>query len=160
MAESKRIAIARADGGVSIMTILPADGEAPAAIAAEIEKWQSTSEVKAVGHWPIAEADIPSDRNFRDAWVHAGGGAVAVDMPKARAIHMERIRAARDAKLAALDLPFLRAVEAGDTAKQAEIANVKQRLRDLPQSVELAGARSPEELKAIWPEVLPPHQAA
>lgn len=160
MAETKRIAIVRQDGGVSIMTILRLDRDSPAVVAVEIDKWQSTSEVKAVGHWLVADADIPSDRTFRDAWVHAGSSKVAVDMERARAIQMERIRAARDAKLAALDLPFMQAVEAGDAAKQAEIASAKQRLRDLPQSVDLANARSPEELKAIWPDALPPRQTA
>jgi hypothetical protein len=155
MAENVCVAIAREDGGVSIMTILRADGDSPTAIAAEIEKWQSTSEVKAVDHWPIREADIPPDRAFRDAWTHRGGELCVVDMEKARTIQMDRIRAARDAKLAALDLPFMRAVEAGDDAKRAEIAAAKQRLRDLPQTVDLAKARTPDELKAIWPEVLP-----
>jgi len=155
MAENVCIAIAREDGGVSIMTILRADGDSPAAIAAEIEKWQSTSRVKAVGHWPIKEADIPPDRAFRDAWIHRGEERCVVDMEKARTIQMDRIRAARDAGLEVLDIPFMRAVEAGDDAKRAEIATAKQALRDLPQTIDLAKAQTPDELEAIWPEALP-----
>lgn len=153
MTEPVRIAIARADGGVSIMTIPGIEGDASARIAAEIEKWQSTSPVKAVSYGPIPDSAIPTDRSFRDAWAPQGS-AIGVNMTKAQDIQLGRIRAARDARLKALDLPFLRAVEAGDGAKQAEIARQKQILRDLPEAIDLSSARTPEELKALWPTEL------
>jgi hypothetical protein len=153
MTEPVRIAIARADGGVSIMTIAGIEGDVSAVVAAEIEKWQSTSPVKAIGHWPIPDSAIPADRSFRDAWAQEGN-AITVDMTRARSIQLGRIRAARDAKLKALDLPFLRAVETGDSARQAEIAGEKQRLRDLPAATDLSKAATPEALKALWPTEL------
>jgi hypothetical protein len=155
MAETMCIAIARGDGGVSIMKILRADGDSPTAIAEEVAKWQSTSDVRAVGHWPIKESDIPTDRTFRNAWTRGGEGQWAIDMQKATIIQRGRIRRARDAELAALDIPFMRAVEAGDDGEQAAIAAAKQRLRDLPRTVDLSKAQTPDELKAIWPEDLP-----
>jgi hypothetical protein len=149
------IAIAREDGGVSIMKIRWADGGSPEAVAGEIEKWQSTSDVKATGSWIIAEEDIPADRRFRDAWVHAGEGKCRVDMERARALHTSRIRAARDRALAALDIPFIRAVEADDAGEKSAIAAAKQKLRDLPGTLDLAAAETTDQLDAIWPNGLP-----
>lgn len=83
---------------------------------------------------------------------------INVNMSKARAIHMNVIRGVRDAELAALDLPYMRALEAGDTAAQARIARDKQTLRDIPQTFDLA-ARSPEQLKGKWPVELPARTA-
>jgi hypothetical protein len=149
------IAIAREDGGVSIMRIHRADGISPDAVAEEVEKWQSTSEVKATGSWIMAEGDMPSGRRFRDAWVHAGGGKCRIDLARARALHMSRIRAARDHALAALDIPFIRAVEASDAERRSVIAATKQRLRDLPETLDLAAAETADQLDAIWPDDLP-----
>jgi len=80
---------------------------------------------------------------------------IRVNMEKARAIHLDVIRGVRNAELAALDVPFMRAVEAGDTEAQATIATKKQTLRDIPQTFELT-ARTPEELKGKWPAELTP----
>jgi len=59
---------------------------------------------------------------------------ITVNMTKAVEIKKDMIRAERDPKLAALDVEFMRAVEAGDTAKQAEISTKKQALRDATPS--------------------------
>ncbi len=79
---------------------------------------------------------------------------ISVNMDKARAIHLAEIRRVRNLELAALDITFMRAVEAGDTDAQATIASEKQVLRDIPQTFELT-ARTPEELKGKWPSELP-----
>jgi len=49
---------------------------------------------------------------------------------------------------------FMRAVEAGDTAKQAEIAAKKQALRDATDDPVITAAQTPEELKAAVPAAL------
>ena len=79
---------------------------------------------------------------------------VIVNMDKARAIHMDKIRAARNIELAAKDIPFMRAVEAGDTSAQSAIAAEKQVLRDIPQTFDLT-TDTPEELNDKWPAELP-----
>ena len=71
---------------------------------------------------------------------------------------MEAIRVVRNSELAALDVPYMRAVEAGDTAAQATIAKAKKLLRDIPQTFDIT-ARTPKELKARWPSELPPRSA-
>jgi hypothetical protein len=57
--------------------------------------------------------------------------SIRINIDKAKAIKLDQLRAEREPKLAALDLAFMRAVEQGDTAKQASIAAEKQALRDV-----------------------------
>ena len=81
---------------------------------------------------------------------------VNVNMTKARAIHLEEIRRVRNLELAAKDITFMRAVEAGDTDAQATIGTVKQVLRDIPATFNITtGVDTPEKLKAKWPTELP-----
>jgi len=79
---------------------------------------------------------------------------INVNMGKARAIHLAEIRRVRNTELAAKDITFMRAIEAGDTSAQATIATEKQTLRDIPQTFDLT-ARTPEGLQAKWPAELP-----
>jgi len=80
---------------------------------------------------------------------------IRVNMEKARAIHMDAIRKVRDAEPVKLDVPYLRALENGESSDQATIAAAKQLLRDIPQTFDL-NARTAQQLKAQWPEALPP----
>ena len=57
--------------------------------------------------------------------------SIRINIDKAKAIKLDALRAERAPLLAALDLAFMRAVEQGDTAKQASIAAEKQALRDV-----------------------------
>ena len=73
---------------------------------------------------------------------------IKTDMTKAKEIHKTNIRVAREPKLAALDVDFQRALEAGtDTAS---IVSKKQALRDAPADSAIAAAKSEAELKAQW----------
>jgi hypothetical protein len=79
-----------------------------------------------------------------------------VDMAKARAIHMDRIRTARNKELVAKDITFMRAVEAGDTSAQSTIATEKQTLRDIPATFDITtDVDTPAKLRAKWPTELP-----
>ena len=101
---------------------------------------------------------IRGDRYFRDAvvWDEVVPNKCGLDMAKARIIHMSRIRLVRDVELAALDVPFMRAVETGDAVEQQRVAALKTVLRDLPQTFDLSVYTTPETLKAAWPTELPP----
>ncbi len=76
---------------------------------------------------------------------------ITCNISKAQEIHLDKIREARAPKLVALDIAFMRAVEQGDTAKQAEIAAQKQALRDITKIT--LPATLPE-IKATWPDIL------
>ena len=75
---------------------------------------------------------------------------ININMQKARDIHRDKIRAARTSKLAAKDVEFMRAVEAGDTDAQATVAAEKQALRDATAAAAIDAATTPDELKAAW----------
>jgi len=93
------------------------------------------------------------DYTFRNAW-ECHDESIDINMPKARGIHMDRIRVVRNAELVKLDLASLRAIEAGDTDAQATIATEKQVLRDIPATFDLT-TDTPAQLSAKWPAELP-----
>ena len=71
-----------------------------------------------------------------------------IDMAKAKEIHKTNIRAAREPKLAELDIEFQRALETG--ASTTDIVAKKQALRDAPADSDIASASTTDELKAQW----------
>jgi len=77
---------------------------------------------------------------------------IIVNPDKAKAIWKNKWREARKPILASLDIEFMKAVETGNSEKQAEIASKKQALRDVTLT-EIVG-NTPEEIKAVWPSVL------
>lgn len=112
-----------------------------------------------VNHWVLNFTDVPSDHEctasceFYNAWRWIDG-SVKVDMDKAKVIHMNEIRKARDNELAKLDVPWIKAQESGDIDEQTRIKAEKETLRNLPATFDLT-CDTPEELKAKWPEGLP-----
>jgi len=71
-----------------------------------------------------------------------------IDMAKAREIHKDNIRAAREPKLAELDIEFQKALETG--ASTTAIVAKKQALRDAPADSGIAAASDADALKAQW----------
>jgi len=80
---------------------------------------------------------------------------VSVNMTKARAIHLEKIRKVRNDELVKEDINMLKAIEAGDASAQSTVATKKQTLRDIPATFSLDGYGDPDSLKAAWPSELP-----
>jgi hypothetical protein len=79
---------------------------------------------------------------------------ITINMTKAVEIKKDMIRAERAPLLASLDIEMMRAIEAGDTAKQAEVSAKKQALRDATQDSAILNAQTPEQLKAATPAAL------
>lgn len=98
----------------------------------------------------VDEAELPQDRTFRDAWTIDCG----VDMAKAREIHRKKLREMRAPLMAALDVQYMRADEAGDTAAKSSISAKKQALRDVTNDPAIDQASSPDELKGVLPQCL------
>ena len=73
---------------------------------------------------------------------------ININMTKARDIHREKVRGARNPKLAEKDVEFQRALETG--ADTAAIVAVKQALRDAPAAAAIEAASTPDELKQAW----------
>ena len=74
---------------------------------------------------------------------------IKVNMQKAIEIKKDMLRADRQPLLAELDVQMLRAIEASDSAKQAEILAKKQALRDITTHPDLLSSTTPEELKSF-----------
>ena len=71
-----------------------------------------------------------------------------IDMAKAKEIHKTNIRAAREPKLAELDIEFQKALETG--ASTTDIVAKKQALRDAPADSGIAAASDTDALKSQW----------
>lgn len=71
-------------------------------------------------------------------------------MAKAKEIHKQNIRNARERIFKELDIEFQRAIETKDETKQAEIATKKQALRDAPADTDITNATDTNALKAQW----------
>ena len=71
-----------------------------------------------------------------------------IDMAKAREIHKNNIRVARESKLAELDIQFQRALET--SADTSSIVSKKQALRDAPAAAGISTAVTETDLKAQW----------
>ena len=89
---------------------------------------------------------VPSDRTFRGAWKF-NGNAVEIDMAAARDIHKDNLRAERAPRLAALDVDYMKALEAGSGADA--IAAKKKALRDVTADAKIANAADADALKAL-----------
>jgi len=79
---------------------------------------------------------------------------ININIEKARDIHRDNIRRIRALELAALDTAYMKALESGDTAKQEEVRQKKQVLRDLPSCSGICTATTCEELCNHWPDEL------
>lgn len=102
-----------------------------------------------VSYRRIADADIPPDRTFRDAWEDDGVG-IRHNMTKARMLHLDRVRVARERVLSKLDAEWMRAQGQGKKDEADVVEAKRQALRDLPATLGVEDARTPEELAARW----------
>ena len=73
---------------------------------------------------------------------------IKTDMTKAKAIHKDKIRVARQPKLLELDIEFTKALEAGTST--TDIKTKKQALRDAPADSAIDAATTEAQLKSQW----------
>ena len=98
----------------------------------------------------VDASSIPQDRTYRNALKHD----LTFDMDKCRAIHRDRMRAARVPLLVALDVEYQRADERGDAATKQQVVARKQELREVTGHPDIDAAKTPDALKRAWPAVL------
>lgn len=149
------------DGSVSVMALLGDALEAATLapkhidtiVGAEVAQW-SESERATVASWRVIPTDaIPADRTFRGAWTDVTDDAsIDFDMEKCREIWKERMRVARAPKLEALDVKFQIALENAEPT--TDIVAIKRELRDVTADPGIEAALTPDDLKAVWPDVL------
>lgn len=139
------VAITFDDGSLGVMQLLRAlRGERAIDVTDEYidgEIARSVFDRSPVSWRRIAFEDVPTTRAFRDAW-RDRGGSIVHDMPKARDICRDRLRALRQPRLDALDIEYQRADESGNAAEKKRIAALKQRLRDAPADPRIDAAQT------------------
>ena len=96
-----------------------------------------------------SDATVPSDRHFRGAWT-LSGTTISEDLAVAKTIFKDKVREARTPLLAAEDVVYMKALEAGDTDAQAASVAKKKALRDAPSAKAITDADTIAKLKAAW----------
>jgi hypothetical protein len=130
------------DNGDGVSIVCPAPGLDPTEVA-------KASVAKGVDYKIINDNQLPADRVFRDAWTMTG-----IDLKKAKAIWMDKIRAVRGEMLKELDVQWIRAMENGESKLAGDIAAKKQQLRDITSRKEFSKIKKVEDIQNFWPEIL------
>jgi hypothetical protein len=99
----------------------------------------------------VDASELPADKYFRNAWRLGAFNKISIDIQAAKEIQRNYWREARVPKLAALDIQFMQALEAGNSVLQTNISETKQALRDvtlteLPDDI--------NGIRATWPAIL------
>ena len=97
----------------------------------------------------VDDATVPSDRHFRDAW-SLSGSTITEDVTASKVLFKDKIREVRTSLLEALDVDYMKALEAGNSSAQTTAKNKKQALRDVPAAAAIEVASDITELKAAW----------
>ena len=96
-----------------------------------------------------SDATVPSDRHFRGAW-SLSGKTISEDLAVAKTIFKDKVREARTPLLAAEDVVYMKALEAGDSSAQSASVAKKKALRDAPAASAITNADTIAKLKAAW----------
>ena len=96
-----------------------------------------------------ADATVPSDRHFRNAW-SLSGSTITEDLTASKLIFKDKVREARTPLLAAEDVVYMKALEDADTDAQAASVAKKKKLRDAPAASAITNASSISALKSAW----------
>lgn len=101
-------------------------------------------------------ADIPSDRTFRNAWdidkdasdPTYSGKRIKLNLPKGQEIAKDKIRETRAPVMSRLDVEYMQADEAGNSAGKSAAAAKKQTARDATSDARITAATNEVELKS------------
>jgi hypothetical protein len=148
---TRTLIIKRSDGGVSVGGV--AERADPAIV---VRKWEEAGDRRALW-WRVIDGEVSLRDEYRDAWLDHDGSAPTHDMPKAREVHREHIRARRAPLLAEQDLALM-LVDEDETLtaavrlqrRRAVIAK-KKLLRDAPADPRIEAAQTIDELRAVDP---------
>jgi len=152
----EKIIIKRADGGTSILQPSSKhDFTLDAAAQRDVDEWDRTSPSPAVSWRRTSSDNVPTDKEFRNAWTDDNPGeTVDVDISKAKVIQTDRIRASRDAKWPDFDKRYL--IAEHDSADLTTLNTERQTLKDIPNNaqIDIDSATDVAALKAAWPSEL------
>lgn len=136
----KKIIYTTPDGSISVVTPVINKSEKITEIEAEQRAWDKLPK-DAINPRFVDEAEIPTNRSFRNAW-RDDGGKIDHDMAKAREIYKNKLREVRAKKLIDLDVQYMSADEIGDASNKQAIAAKKQILRDITTHPSIDSAKT------------------
>lgn len=145
----KKLLVKKSDGTVAL--IIPSNEATP-----ELLERDARNTENYVSHVEIDDADLPTNRRWRNAWVYSQD-KIDIDLPKAKALHMNRLRIYRNKELQALDAQAR--IHAGNPIKLNEVNAKAQALRDMPVNFILSNRLNslhtevPAELEAYREEI-------
>lgn len=84
----------------------------------------------------------------------SASGVVEINMPRARLCHQHRMRIRRAELWPQVDAARNLATDAGDVQALAAVRAKAQALRDVTRDPGITAAQTPDQLKAVWPDVL------
>ena len=96
-----------------------------------------------------ADATVPSDRLFRNAWT-LSGSTITEDLTTAKTMFKDKIREVRKPLLEEQDVVYMKAIEADDDDAKTAAANVKTALRNAPAASAITNAANIGALKSAW----------
>jgi len=96
-----------------------------------------------------ADATVPSDRLFRNAW-SLSGSTITEDLTAAKVIFKDKIREVRIPLLSAQDVAYMMALEADSSDDQTTAKNAKTALRNAPAASAITNAANIGALKSAW----------
>jgi hypothetical protein len=130
--------------------IYPQDGNKLAVIIPCGDVQDAVKDVPSETPYAIVDSLEGIDNDYFNGFVYEDGAAVA-DIAACKNIHLDKFRAARAPKLAALDVQYMKAIEVEDSVKASAIAAQKQELRDVTK---ITLPDTLPEIKATWPAIL------
>lgn len=107
--------------------------------------WDSGAHVVS---WRQLDGEPDLNDEYRNAWTDTGK-AIDYDMPRARAMHRDKLRRERAPLLTVLDREQSLALRAKDDSAFDAVEARKQALRDAPADPRIDAASSIEELRAV-----------
>lgn len=134
-----KIIFKKKNGDIAIMTVVEGADRKEA-----IQKFLDAHPKEYVDYYDY-KGELPEDREFRDAWM-LKDNKIIVAHNKAKQIHLERIRQARNAELERLDKEQLRYML--DESMLKDIEEQKKELRELPSKVN--SLDWPDGLSKLW----------
>lgn len=128
----------------------------PTMIDAEIARSQWPRNAGPVVSWRVVKPSAFADDGdgLYKAARRDDGKRLYIDMPAARAIHRDMMRAARKPLFQDLDYQHERAVKQGKASEAGAIEAERQALRDVTIVPDIDAAETPDELKGVWPRSL------
>lgn len=115
--------------------------------------WERLVPTDAINAVEIPDDYVLPEREFREAWKQDGAG-VGHDLVKAKDIQLDRVRVAREPKLAELDREYMLEDEKGAQGNKPDVTARKKLLRDITEPLKALVPTSIQDIKDAFPESL------